>query len=237
MRLFSGTSGFSYKEWKGRFYPAKLPDKSMLAYYAERLPAVELNNTFYRMPQPQLLEAWKAQVPGAFLFALKVPRTVTHSLKLRGAEQQLERLWTALQSLGEACGPVLFQLPPTFSQDLSVLGELLALLPPAVRAAFEFRHASWFADSTYALLARHGQALCGGDVDDAERSPPLVATTSWGYLRLRKSAYTEAELGAWAARLNAQPWEKAFAFFKHDELGPELALRLNELSRDEHARG
>ena len=152
MRIRVGTSGFSYKEWKGTFYPAKSKDEGMLAYYAERLETVEINNTFYRMPKPELLQKWAADTPEHFAFVLKAPQKITHIKKLEDCASEVEYFLKSAESLGHKRGPILFQLPPWMKKDLGKLDRFLALLPEGTRAAFEFRHATWFDDETYALL-------------------------------------------------------------------------------------
>ena len=229
MKLFAGTSGFSYKEWRGRFYPADLPDRQMLAHYATALPTVEINNTFYRMPKREVLEGWAGQVPQSFTFALKAPQRITHRERLEGSDDSLGFFFGATSGMGDKLGPVLFQLPPFLRKDVPRLEAFLGKLPAGLRAAFEFRHATWFDDDTYAALRAHGAALVGGDAEDAEKSPPLVATAGFGYLRLRAEEYTEASLTAWADRLRAQPWTSVFVYLKHEVRGPEFAETLSRL--------
>ena len=227
MRLLVGTSGYSYKEWKGSFYPEDLPAKGMLGYYSTRLPAVEINNTFYRLPKESVLEGWAEATEEGFRFAVKASRRITHFRRLRGVEELLEYLLDTVQVLGDKLGPLLFQLPPNFKRDDEALGGFLELLPPRCRAAFEFRHGSWFDDEVYRLLSGHGNAaLVASDRAGADE-PPVVATAGFGYLRLRRTDYGESDLAAWAARVREQPWREAFVFFKHEETagGPELADR------------
>jgi uncharacterized protein YecE (DUF72 family) len=226
MHVRAGTSGFSYDEWKGVFYPDDISGGEMLAYYATRLPCVEINNTFYRMPKAEMVSAWGNRVPEAFRFAIKAPRRITHMQKLRGAEDSIEYLLKATSGLGEKLGSVLFQLPPFLKKDLPLLAEFLQKLPKSLRSAFEFRHVSWFADEVFDTLHAHDAALCTGDAEKSERSPPLVATASWGYLRLRADDYTDAALDAWAERIRSQPWSEVYAFLKHEVRGPELASAL-----------
>jgi uncharacterized protein YecE (DUF72 family) len=228
MDLFSGTSGFSYKEWKGGFYPEDLPDKRMLSFYGERLPTVEINNTFYRMPKAEVLAGWGAQVPESFCFALKAPQRITHRQKLDGAEASLAEFLAVAASLKEKLGPILFQLPPFLKKDVPRLAAFLALVPDGQPVAFEFRHASWFTDDTYDALRARNAALVGGDADDADKSPPLVATADFGYLRLRAPEYTRKELAAWADRIAGEPWKRAFVYLKHEIRGPELAEALKK---------
>ncbi len=225
MRILAGTSGYSYPAWKGKFYPADLPASRMLAAYATRLPAVEVNATFYRMPRPQTLAAWRAQVPDGFVLALKAPQRVTHVKRLSGAEEEVSRFLGAAAELGGVLGPVLWQLPPSLRRDLPRLRDFLALLPRGGRAAFEFRHDSWHDDAVLEALREAGAALCVAD--DEVRTTPLAATAPFGYLRLRRPDYDDAALAGWAERVKAQPWGEAFVFFKHEDeaRGPDYALR------------
>lgn len=230
MRLRTGTSGFSYKEWKGSFYPEKLPATRMLEYYSRRLDAVEINNTFYRLPRAELLEKWKAQVPEDFAFVLKANRRITHFKRLKDASEPLEYLAnTAVEAMGGALGPILFQLPPNFRKDVGRLAEFLATIPDGVRAAFEFRHESWFGDDTWQALADGGAALVVADTGEGD-APPVVATAGFGYARLRRPAYVDGELAAWAKAFREQEWNEFFAFFKHEDAGagPALAKRFRE---------
>jgi uncharacterized protein YecE (DUF72 family) len=215
-----GTSGYSYKEWKGSFYPADLKDADMLRYYATRLHVVEINNTFYRMPTAALLETWLAEVPDGFTFVLKAPQRITHMRRLKGADDDVAFFLRTARVLGDRLGPVLFQLPPNLKKDLERLGEFLRLLPAATRAAFEFRNETWFADDVYATLRAGNATLCAADTDDSgEAGPPLVAMGDWGYLRLRRAEYSDADMQGWIARLRALPWQDAFVFFKHEDAG------------------
>ena len=234
MQLFVGTSGFSYAEWKGSFYPAGLPDGEMLKSYAERLPSVEINNTFYRMPQPALLEGWSNKIAdvGGFRFALKAPKSITHIARLKDAADGTAYFLKVAATLGARLGPILFQLPPFLRKDAGVLREFLELLPPGTMPAFEFRHASWFDDEVTTLLADKGAALVAGDPDEGEPLP-LIATAPFGYLRLRAASYDLAGLQAWHARIAAQPWRDAYVYLKHEVLGPAYAQGLQQLFRGE----
>ncbi len=229
MRVLAGTSGYSYAEWKGSFYPEDLPATEMLRYYAGKLPAVEINNTFYRMPKAEMLSRWAETVPDGFVFALKASQQITHRKRLKDAAGPTAYFFQTATTLGDRLGPVLFQLPPNFKKDLSRLTEFLALLPPASRCAFEFRHASWFDEEVFAALSERGAALC--IAEDEELATPLVATTGWGYLRLRRQDYGEVEIRAWAQKILAQPWSEAYVFFKHEEggKGPSLADTLTRI--------
>ncbi|MFY9550489.1 MAG: DUF72 domain-containing protein [Thermoanaerobaculia bacterium] len=226
MRVLAGTSGFSYKEWKGSFYPEDLPADAMLRYYGERLPAVEINNTFYRMPKPALLEGWAAEVPEGFRFVLKASQRITHHKRLKDAGEEVAYFFQVAATLGGRLGPALFQLPPNLKKDLPRLADFLALLPEGSRAAFEFRHASWFQDDVFEALRARGAALCVAE--DEELATPLVATAPWGYLRLRRQDYDDGAVGAWAEKIRGQSWGEAFVFFKHEDAGagPRLAAEL-----------
>ncbi|HTY43205.1 MAG TPA: DUF72 domain-containing protein [Thermoanaerobaculia bacterium] len=223
MRVLAGTSGFSYKEWKGSFYPEDLAAEKMLAYYAGRLPAVEINNTFYRMPKPKLLEGWAAEVSPEFRFVLKASQKITHFKRLKEAGAEVEYFFSVAATLGERLGPALFQLPPNLKKDLPRLTAFLATLPAGARGAFEFRHASWFEDDVFEALRGAGAALCVAE--DEELATPLVATAPWGYLRLRRQDYDAAAVAAWAGKVRAQTWTEAYVFFKHEDAGsgPRLA--------------
>jgi len=180
-----GSSGFSYDEWVGPFYPADLPGAERLAFYASRLPSVEINNTFYRMPKASVLADWSSRVPAGFRFALKAPRRITHGKKDDDPSDSIEHLFRTVASLGESLGPILFQLPPWARKDVGRLRAMLALAPPDRKVAFEFRHASWLDDEVQATLRDANAALCTADFDDPAKSVPLVATAPFGYLRLR----------------------------------------------------
>ena len=225
MKVLPGTSGFSYKEWKGSFYPEDLPAEEMLRYYASKLPAVEINNTFYRMPRAEMLAKWAEQVPDGFQFALKASQQITHRKRLKEAADPVEYFFKIAVTLGDRMGPVLIQLPPNLKLDLPRLTDFLEVLPPASRCAFEFRHDSWFRDDVFEALRRRSCSLC--IAEDEDLATPFVATAGWGYLRLRRQDYTEADLRDRAGKLLAQPWTEAFVFFKHEDegTGPRLAAQ------------
>jgi uncharacterized protein YecE (DUF72 family) len=233
MKLHVGSSGYSYKEWKGPFYPKDLPESQMLRYYAERFPTVEINNTFYRMPSREVLERWAGETPDTFRFVLKAPQRLTHQKRLKDVGDSLPYFLDVSEALGAKRGPFLFQLPPNMKKDAPRLDAFLAELPSAARAAFEFRHASWFDEETFGILRARGAALCiaeaGAPEDGGDALPSeIVPTASWGYLRLRRVDYTDADVDEWARRIRTQPWEEAFVFFKHEDEGtaPRLAARL-----------
>jgi uncharacterized protein YecE (DUF72 family) len=225
-----GTSGYSYAEWKGNFYPEKMAPKDMLRYYAERFPTVEINNTFYRMPTDALVRGWAEQVPDHFVFVIKAPKRITHDRRLKDCVEPVSYLLRAVSTLGARLGPLLFQLPPNFRKDVPRLREFFAALPERPRMAFEFRHASWFDEETFDLLRQEGAALCVADTGE-EPAAPLVATADWGYLRLRREDFSTEELRVWAKKIQDQPWKDAYVFLKHEEegRGPKLATQLIEI--------
>jgi uncharacterized protein YecE (DUF72 family) len=229
MSLLAGTSGFSYKEWLGPFYPEKLPPREMLHYYAERFPTVEINNTFYRMPAVQILEQWSEQVPDQFAFTLKAPRRITHEKRLRETEPQVTEFMRRAAALGNKLGVVLFQLPPYLKKDLPRLRDFLHQLPSGGRIAFEFRHASWQDDEVYEALRSQGTMLCVTDNDEGDT--PFVVTADCAYVRLRRTHYDDSELRTWAARIRAQDLVRTYVYFMHedDALGTKFARRLSEL--------
>jgi uncharacterized protein YecE (DUF72 family) len=233
MKVRVGTSGYSYPEWKGTFYPSDLPATRMLRFYAERFSTVEINNTFYRMPSEKSLLSWSEQVPEKFVFVLKVPRRITHDKRLKDVEDDVAYLLKTADVLGKKAGPLLFQLPPFFRKDLALLRDFLGLLPKDCRAALEFRHQSWFDEEVFAVLREHNASLCLADADN-ELNIPFAVTASWGYLRLRRPDYSADDLRDWAKRIQEQPWKEAFIFFKHEDAGkgPEFATGLLEVLAD-----
>jgi uncharacterized protein YecE (DUF72 family) len=228
MTSWIGTSGFQYPEWRGSFYPEKFPTTKMLPFYAERFSTSEINYTFYRIPNSKTIEGWDTATPEHFRFGLKAPQKVTHIAKLRDCAELLDIFQRVVSGLGSKLGPVLFQLPPSFKRDATLLGEFLAELPSGVRAAFEFRHSSWFDDEVFALLQRHNTALCIAESGDL--ATPTQATADFGYLRLRREDYGSADIARWAQFVQAQKdrWSHTFVYFKHEEsgVGPKLAQQL-----------
>ena len=229
MKLLTGTSGYSYKEWLGPFYPEKLPVGEMLRYYAERFPTVEINNTFYRMPAEAMLAQWSEQVPGHFTFTLKAPKRITHVLRLQEADSHVAEFIRRAGALGDKLGTLLFQLPPYLKKDLPRLRDFLALLPPGTRAAVEFRSTSWQDDDVYEMLRGRGVILCVTDTDEGET--PFVATSDRGYVRLRRTHYDDHDLRGWVARIAAAGLPQTYAYFMHEDeaLGTRFARRLSEL--------
>jgi uncharacterized protein YecE (DUF72 family) len=230
MRVLAGTSGFSFDEWQGRFYPTGLSANDRLLHYASRLCSVEINNTFYQMPKPALLERWRDAVPDDFRFALKAPRRLTHSQRLKTESNSLGYFFAAASTLGQKLGPLLFQLPPFLRKDAPLLAEFVAQLPATLQVAIEFRHRSWFDDEVYALLASKNVALCGGDSDERTYSPPFIATADFGYLRLRAPSYDASSLRAWSERILAERWTNAYVYLKHEVLGPDYAMALTAIA-------
>lgn len=228
MQIHAGTSGFAYKEWKGSFYPSDLKDGDMLSFYGRRFDAVEINNTFYRMPSASVLEGWSEQVPADFSFILKASRRITHQKKLRDVADDVAYLYGVSEVLGPRLGPILFQLPPYLKKDLALLDDFLAVIPEGKRAALEVRSGSWLEDDVYDRLKGKGVALVVSDTAE-EKTPDavVVATADWGYARLRRVEYTEAGLAEWLDRFQEAGWTELFAFFKHEDegTGPELARR------------
>ncbi|WP_033417595.1 DUF72 domain-containing protein [Nevskia ramosa] len=223
-KIRAGASGFSFKEWKGSFYPEKIKADAMLQFYGERLPTVEINSSFYGMPKTASLEKWLEVTPKTFRFAIKAPAEITHKAKLKAAlaAEPLAVLYERLASLQTKRGAVLFQLPPYLKKDLPLLKEFLSLLPKDHRAAFEFRNDSWFCDETYAALESVQAALVLSERED-NTPPPLVETAPWGYLRLRLEHYSEADLQRWAKKLAATSWRDISVYFMHEPTAPDYA--------------
>jgi uncharacterized protein YecE (DUF72 family) len=226
-QLLAGASGYSFKEWKGNFYPQSIKPDAMLAWYGERLPTVEINNTFYQMPRASVLENWAKSTPAGFRFAIKASRRITHFARLKPetAADSVDFLYRNLAALDVKRGPVLFQLPPQMKKDLPRLTAFLALLPEGHGAAFEFRNASWFDEDVYDALKAAGAALCVSERED-NVPPPLVETAPWGYVRLRLESYSEEDLRKWAQRLAATAWRETYVYFMHEPTAPEYARKL-----------
>ena len=206
------------------------PD-AMLSWYSERLPTVEINNTFYRMPATTMLENWARTTPEDFRFSIKASRRITHMsrLKVETAADSVNYLYRNLAALGAKRGPVLFQLPPQMKKDLARLVEFLALLPQEHGAAFEFRNDSWFDDDVYKALQAAGAVLCLSERED-NAAPPLVETAPWGYVRLRLESYSEDDLQKWAQRLAQTAWRETFVYFMHEPTAPAYAQTLMRLA-------
>ena len=216
MKLLAGTSGYSFKEWKGSFYPADLKADGMLSFYATKFPTLEINNTFYRLPKEHVLQEWASQVPEQFSFAIKASQRITHHTRLKPDSQSLvDYLLRNTATLGDKLGPILFQLPPNLKKDIPRLQNFLTYLPADRRYTFEFRHESWFDEDTFSLLRDRDIPMCVSE--SGELSCPLVCTATWGYLRLHKLDYSADALAEWAQKVIAQNWTEAYVYFKHDE--------------------
>jgi uncharacterized protein YecE (DUF72 family) len=231
MEILTGTSGYGYKEWKGNFYPDKISADKMLAFYSGRLSAVEINNTFYRMPTPTVIESWAEQVPAGFVFAVKAPQIITHVKRLKNVKEETRYFIKTISSLGNKLGPVLFQFPGSFRKNIPLLEEFLGIIPVKTLCAFLFRSATWFHEETYSLLRKGKYCLCYEDTDE-KAVENIISTAPWGYLRLRRNEYTDSNLSQWGGKILAQEWTRAFVFFKHEDdaqaTGPSLAMRFGE---------
>jgi uncharacterized protein YecE (DUF72 family) len=225
-KLLAGASGYSFKEWKGDFYPADMKPEGMLAFYSARLPTVEINNTFYRMPRTEMLENWARTVPDGFRFAIKASRRITHISRIKdSAKDSVDYLYKNLAALGDKRGPVLFQLPPNLKKDLDRLKAFLGMLPENHGAALEFRNETWFSDDVYSALRDAGASLCLSERED-NAPPPLVETAPWGYVRLRLEKYSEDDLRRWAVRLAGSAWNPVYVYFMHEPTAPAYAEKL-----------
>ncbi|HYX74662.1 MAG TPA: DUF72 domain-containing protein [Steroidobacteraceae bacterium] len=228
MPTWVGTSGYNYPEWKGSFYPEKLPATQMLGFYAQRFTTVEINYTFYRVPNTKILAGWDRDTPPGFRLTLKAPKRITHIAKLKDCGELLEYFLRVSATLGPKLGVLLFQLPPYLRRDLTLLDAFLAQIPQGTRAAFEFRHGSWMDAEVFARLRARELALC---VADSEKfSTPLEITASYGYFRLRDEGYTPEDLQRWAALIRAHTTgcSDVYVYFKHEEAGkgPQFARLL-----------
>ncbi len=231
-QIYIGTSGWAYPTWKPEFYPAKLAQAKFLGYYATQLNAVEVNFTFRQLLKDTTAQKWIEQTPDKFLFTIKAHQVITHIKRLKNAGDFLPRFFATIEPLANArkLAPVLFQLPPNMKADANLLEEFLAILPRGARAAFEFRHDSWFADNILDLLKKNNRALCVAE--NEERTTPDIVTADFAYYRYRKPTYTGEERRAMVDR---QQEHRAvgcdsFAYFKHEET-PQGALYAVELMR------
>jgi uncharacterized protein YecE (DUF72 family) len=237
VKLWVGTSGYSYKEWLGKFYPERFPAKEMLRFYASRFAAVEINNTFYRLPKETVLQSWAEQVPAEFRFVLKAPRRITHIKRLKDSGSEVEYLFRVATALRSSEGAVLFQLPPNLKKDISRLQMFLSILPRDRKVAFEFRHPSWLDEEVFACLRMRDSALCVADTDEGEGCD-LINTATWGYLRLRRREYSRADLMLWKQQICSQSWDHAYVFFKHEDeaTGPKFATEFLDLDQPRLAK-
>ena len=226
--IWIGTSGYNYPEWKGSFYPADLPAGKMLPYYAERFPTVEINYTFYRMPNEKLVAGWAAQTPAPYKLTLKAPRRITHDSRLKNTGELVASFCGVAGTLGDKLGALLFQLPPNLKKDLALLDAFLEELPRKAQAAFEFRHESWLDEEVYARLAARNYALC---IADSEKlSTPVRVTADYAYFRLRDEGYTPDDIAQWGETIAraTESCRDVFVYFKHEEegKGPEFGRLL-----------
>jgi uncharacterized protein YecE (DUF72 family) len=230
MKLLAGTSGYSYKEWLGRFYPEKWPASDMLRYYAGRFPTVEINNTFYRMPAPSMLAQWLDQVPADFSFSVKAPRRITHIKRLNDAQSDVTELLRRCEVLGDRLGVFLFQLPPFLRKDVTRLSNFLDTLPRERPIAFEFRNDTWQDAEVYDALRERNAMLCVTDTDEGD-TPFVITTPERGYVRLRRTHYDDDDLRGWIERIAAAGADKTYVYFMHEDeaLGTRFAQRLREL--------
>lgn len=232
VHLLTGTSGYSYPQWRGTFYPAELRDEDMLPHYATQLPTVEINNTFYRIPKPDVVDTWKARAPEPFTFVIKASQRISHHAKLKGenAHGSLRYLYSVIERLGAQLGCVLLQTPPYLRADVGLLAALLAHVPAGQRMAFELPHESWNTAAVDQLLLDAGHCRVVADKEDGSAAWPQLA--NWAYVRLRRDDYTEAQIAAWLGELRSKGLERAFVFFKHEDTarGAEMALQLRGLA-------
>ncbi len=225
-RIFIGTSGFSYKEWRGLFYPEDLSPKKYLAYYAAHFKTTEINNTFYRLPTSKLTEGWYAEAPDDFLFTLKLSQKITHIKRLKGADEEMEFFLNSAAGLKEKLGTILVQLPPNMKKDAARLDSFLSSFGSRARLALEFRHDSWFADDVYDVLKKHNSALGVIEKEEGQSADaPREVTGPFVYMRLRKGEYSKAELLDWARWIRSRTVD-VYCYLKHDEKAPVFAKQL-----------
>lgn len=228
-----GTSGYNYAGWLGTFYPPDLPENRMLAFYAQQFETIEINYTFHRMPTVRTLQSWGKETPGEFTFSLKAPRRITHDLRLRDPAEALAVFTDTALALKERLGVLLFQLPPFLKKDAARLEDFLHQVPEEFRTAFEFRNTTWFSDEIFECMRRFNAALCVTESD--QRETPVEATADFGYLRLRRPDYSDADLEAWARRIEdrAGQWKDCLVYFRQEpeSLGPQFALRFRDIMR------
>jgi uncharacterized protein YecE (DUF72 family) len=224
-RIWIGTSGFSYPEWKGTFYPSDLSTKKYLSFYANHFPTTEINNSFYRTPNSKTVEGWYNEVPSDFTFTLKLNQNITHRKRLKGAEEEMNYFLEIASHLQEKLGTILVQLPPYFKKDAEVLERFVSAYGKKARFAFEFRHATWNDREVYTILRNHNCAW--GVVEAEEQEAIREITADFTYLRLRKGDYSSAELKEWSNWIQRQSID-VYCYLKHDEKAPLLAKQLME---------
>ncbi len=232
-----GTSGWSYKHWRGIFYPEKLPQREWLSHYAQHFDTVEVNSTFYHLPRESTMESWRERAPEDFVYALKASRFITHTRELRGAEDAVEEFFRRARMLQDHLGPVLFQLPPRVERDLETLAAFLKLVPDDVVSVFEFRNESWYCDETFGLLEREGACFCSHDMPrlytPRRGVGPVAYVRFHGPARRYTGSYPDETLAEWAEWMATQ-WRAGrsiYAFFNNDLGGHAVgdAKRLREL--------
>jgi uncharacterized protein YecE (DUF72 family) len=226
VKILVGTSGFSYAEWKGSFYPKEVTPKKFLSYYATQFPTTEINNTFYRIPDAKTTAVWYSEVPENFTFTLKLSQKITHVKRLKEVDEEMERFLQAAKNLKEKLGTILVQLPPYFRRDSGLLEGFLSRYSGLARLAFEFRHESWFRNDTYTLLRRNNCALAIVESEDQEALRQITA--DFTYMRLRRPNYSALDLAGWAHWIQSQRVD-VFCYLKHDEMAPVLARQLIDL--------
>jgi uncharacterized protein YecE (DUF72 family) len=229
--VYVGVSGFSYPAWKGKFYPKELKSEEFLAYYSQRLGSVEINSSFYAPPKEAMVKNWSERTGEKFRFSFKAPQLITHVLKLgKGSSEAANRFSKTLDLLGPRRGPVLFQLPPYSKKDMKLLAEFLSKTSEIDNRVFEFRHESWFEDSTYELLEEHGASLCIAETE--EMKPAFHVTGGIAYFRLRKESYDARSIDRWAGKIlgTTKGLRESYVYLRHDETGENalLAQRLSE---------
>lgn len=229
MRIFVGTSGYSYKEWKGSFYPEKFSEKNMLHYYSGHFNTVEINNTFYKMPKKDVLASWRDQVNEDFRFVIKANKRLTAFKNIDDIRDSFKWFCDNIDIMGRSLGVVLFQFPPFIKVNPEKLESLLDIMPEKMKGAFEFKSSTWFKNEIYDLLKNKGAALVISETDE-EKDPELIHTSDWGYLRLRRTDYNSENLKDWAEKIQQQNWEEVYVFFKHEDeaLGPKFAMEFNK---------
>jgi len=229
-RVYVGVSGFSYPSWRGRFYPEATKSEGFLPYYSQRLESVEINSSFYAQPGAATVRNWSGLTSERFKFAFKAPRQITHIMKLgKDSGEVAVKFSMILDLLGPKKGPILFQLPPYAKQELDQLERFLTDTSGVVNRVFEFRHASWFQDSTYGLLDRHAAGFCV--VDSEDLTTEFQVTGGLAYFRLRKDSYDANTIDWWAEKIRGltKGARESYAYLRHDETGENaiLAQRLS----------
>jgi uncharacterized protein YecE (DUF72 family) len=237
---YIGTSGWHYDDWRGRFYPEKLPKAQWLEFYAHHFSTLELNNTFYRLPKESVFQKWHDSSPEGFVFSVKVSRYITHIKRLKDCGDEIDRFISKAIILKDKLGPLLYQLPPGLHRDDDILKSFLSILPQEMKHVIEFRHESWFTEEVYDILRRHHTGFCAFDMP--KLTSPLLTTTNFAYIRfhgsdsLYSSCYTDEELAKWAKKITelAQNLKAVYIYFNNDVQG--YALKNAETIRNHFER-